>query len=42
VKDSTKTKKEEVKDGPIYTLSYLWRRIEKIKMPRRLATGSVF
>jgi len=42
VKDYTKTKKEEVKDGPSYTPNCLWRRVEKMKMPRRLAIAFIF
>ena len=33
---------DEVKDGPSYTPSCLWREFMKMKLPRRLDTVSAF
>ena len=32
---STKTTEDEVKDGPSYAPSYLWRRAEKMKFAQK-------
>jgi len=32
---STKTTEDEVKDGPSYTLSCLWRRTEKMEFAQK-------
>ena len=36
------TKDDDVKDGPSYTPSCLWRGFVKMKMPRRLDIVSTF